>query len=104
MSLVAKGYVQHCGIDDFETFSPVARFETLRMLCSMETQMEWKVYQFYVKSAFLNRYLDEHVYIEQLEDFFIQGNENKVYKLKKDIIWVEARRESMACDVAFTPL
>ena len=45
--------------------------------------MEWKVYQFHVKSTFLNGYLDKDVYVDQPKVFVIQGNENKVQKLKK---------------------
>ena len=81
--LVAKEYVQHYDVDYFETFSPIARFEVVQMLLSIACQMEWKVYQFDVKSAFLNRYLDEDLYVDQPKGFVIQGNENKVYKLKK---------------------
>ena len=81
--LVAKEYAQHYGVDYFETFSPVARFEAVQMLLSIACQMEWKVYQFDVKSAFLKGYLDEDVYVDQPKGFVIQGNENKVYKLKK---------------------
>ena len=44
--LVAKEYAQHYGVDYFETFSPVARFEAIQMLLSIACQMEWKVYQF----------------------------------------------------------
>ena len=77
-SLIARGYPQHYGVDYFETFFPVARFETVQMLLSIARQTEWKVYQFYVKSDFLNGYLDKDVYLKQLEGFFIQGNENQV--------------------------
>ena len=36
-----------------------------------------------VKSAFLNGYLEEEVYVEQLEGFEVEGRENNVYKLKR---------------------
>ena len=55
------------------------------MFLSIASQMEWKVYQFDVKTAFLNGYLDENVFVEQPLGFFIQGNEKKVYKLKKEL-------------------
>lgn len=81
--LVAKGYSQQQGIDFEETFSPVARFETVRLLLALAAQLKWKVYQLDVKSAFLNGDLDEEVYVAQPEGFEIQGREEKVYKLNK---------------------
>ncbi|GKV36358.1 hypothetical protein SLEP1_g44499 [Rubroshorea leprosula] len=81
--LVAKGYVQKHGIDFLETFSPVARFETVRLVIALAAQMKWKIFQFDVKSAFLNGWLEEDVYVEQPEGFIVQGKEGKVYKFKK---------------------
>ncbi|GKV51061.1 hypothetical protein SLEP1_g57737 [Rubroshorea leprosula] len=81
--LVAKGYVQEHGIDFLETFSPVTRFETVRLVIALAAQMKWKIFQFDVKSAFLNGWLEEDVYVEQPEGFIVQGKEEKVYKLKK---------------------
>ena len=74
------------------------------MLLPIAAQMEWKVYQFYIKSDFLNDYVNENVYIEQPEGVVIQGNENKIYKLKKGIIWVEASTESMVWEIIFISL
>ncbi|KAK9111245.1 hypothetical protein Scep_018764 [Stephania cephalantha] len=80
--LVAKGYAQQYGIDFEETFSPVARFETVRLILALAAQLQWMVYQFDVKSAFLNGELHEEVYVAQPEGFE-KGNETKVYKLRK---------------------
>lgn len=52
--LVAKGYAQQHGIDFKETFSPIACFETVRIVLSLAAQLCWPIYQFDVKSAFLN--------------------------------------------------
>ncbi|KAJ4751816.1 polyprotein [Rhynchospora pubera] len=81
--LVAKGYAQKFGIDYEETFSPVARFETIRLLLALAAQLKQHVYQFDVKSAFLNGDLMEEVYVEQPEGFMVEGKENWVYKLNK---------------------
>ena len=81
--LVAKGYVQQYGVDFEETFSPIARFETVRLVLALAAQMQWPIYQFDVKSAFLNGDLQEEVYVAQPEGFVKKGNETKVYKLKK---------------------
>ena len=81
--LVAKGYKQQYGVDYEEVFAPVARLDTVRMLISLAAHHNWKIYQLDVKSAFLNGILDEVVYVEQLKGFIVEGEEQKVYRLKK---------------------
>jgi hypothetical protein len=63
--LVAKGYKQRKGIDYGEVFAPVARLETIRLMISLAAQYRWKIYQLDVKSAFLNGFLEEEIYVEQ---------------------------------------
>ena len=55
--LVAKGFKQKYGIDYEETFAPVARQETIRLVLSLAAHKGWKVMHMDVKSAFLNGYL-----------------------------------------------
>ncbi|KAL8094563.1 hypothetical protein AgCh_036190 [Apium graveolens] len=81
--LVAKGYKQRYGIDYDEVFAPVARVDTIRLLTAIAAQNQWKIYQMDVKSAFLNGYLEEEVYIEQPPGYVQKGKEGKVYRLKK---------------------
>ncbi|XP_044473188.1 receptor-like protein 43 [Mangifera indica] len=57
--------------------------ETIRLLISLAAQMKWKIYQLDVKSAFLNGYLEEEVYVEQPMDFLVKGHEDKVLKLRR---------------------
>jgi len=81
--LVLKGYLQQEGIDYEETFSPVARFETVRTFKALAAQLSWPIFQFDVKSTFLNGDLEEEAYVLQPEGFVICGEEEKVYRLKK---------------------
>lgn len=81
----SKGTHNNIGLIIFETFSPVARFETVRIIMALEAQMRWNIYQFVVKYVFLNSALNEDVYVNQPQGFVIDGNEEKVYKLKKSL-------------------
>ena len=57
--------------------------ETICLLIAIAAQMKWRVYQLDVKSAFLNGYLEEEVYVEQPSGFVIKSHEDKVLSLKK---------------------
>ncbi|KAL0536512.1 hypothetical protein IC582_025461 [Cucumis melo] len=76
--LVAKGYAQQHGIDFKQTLSPIALFETVKIVLALEALQQWPVYQFDVKSAFLNGELQEEVYVEQPEGFVKKDSEEKV--------------------------
>ena len=80
---VCKGYAQVEGIYFEETFAPVARLEAIRMFLAFASHKKLKVYQMDVKSAFLNGYLEEEVYIEQLDGFQLSDKKDYVCKLKK---------------------
>jgi len=60
---VVQGYNQEEGIDYEETFTLVARIEAVRILVAFATHMEFKLYQMDVKSAFLNGYRKEEVFV-----------------------------------------
>ncbi|CAJ2652046.1 unnamed protein product [Trifolium pratense] len=81
--LVAQGYTQVEGLDFDETFAPVARLESIRLLLGIACIFKFKLYQMDVKSAFLNGYLHEEVYVEQPKGFVDPANPDHVYKLKK---------------------
>ncbi|WJX12965.1 hypothetical protein P8452_03412 [Trifolium repens] len=70
-------------IDFEETFAPVARLESIRLLLGVACILKFKLYQMDVKSAFLNGYLHEEVYVEQPKGFTDPVYPNHVYKLKK---------------------
>ena len=63
--LVVKGYKQKYGTDYNEVFAPVICLETIRLVVFLAAQRNWKLHQMDVKSAFLNGYLNEEVYIDQ---------------------------------------
>jgi hypothetical protein len=81
--LVAKGYSQVKGLDFEETFAPVARLESIRILLDYTTHHNFKLYQMDVKSVFLNGPIKEEVYVEQPPNFEDQEYLNHVYKLHK---------------------
>nr|GFA00175.1 hypothetical protein [Tanacetum cinerariifolium] len=60
-----KGYTQTPRIDYEETFSPVADIRAIRILIDITAFYDYEIWQMYVKTAFLNGYLNEGVYMEQ---------------------------------------
>ncbi|CAA0840132.1 cysteine-rich RLK (RECEPTOR-like protein kinase) 8, partial [Striga hermonthica] len=83
--LVAKGYTQKEGIDYEVTFSSVAMLKSIRILLAMAAHMDYEIWQIDVKTAFLNRNLDEDIFMQQLEGFIAKGQEQLVCKLKRSI-------------------
>ena len=83
--LVAKGFRQKEGIDYFDTYAPVARITSIRVLMALASIYDLYVHQMDVKTAFLNGDLNEEVYMEQPEGFVLPGNEKKVCKLVKSL-------------------
>ena len=83
--LVAQGFSQKPGIDYDETFSPVARFESVRTVIALAVQTDLKLHQIGVTTAFLNGDLKKEVYMKQPEGFVVKGQEHLVYKLKRSI-------------------
>ena len=70
-----------------ETYSPVAKMTTLRILLALENQRNLHVYQMDVKTAFLNGGLTEEIYMRQPSSF--EAGNGLVCKLKKSRLWIE---------------
>ncbi|GKC78395.1 retrovirus-related pol polyprotein from transposon TNT 1-94 [Tanacetum coccineum] len=81
--LVAQGYNQQEGIDYDETYAPVARLESIRILLVYACALDFKLFQIDVKSAFLNSFINEEVYVAQPPGFIDFDKPDHVYKLKK---------------------
>ena len=81
--LVAKGYSQKHEIDYNEVFALVSRLETIRLIIVTTILHRWKIYQIDVKSAFLNGFLEEEVYIKQRMGFEVNEHKDKGLKLNK---------------------
>ena len=83
--LVAQGFSQIPGLDFTETFAPVAKLTSIRILLAMAARNDWEIEQMDVKSAYLNGTLDEKVYMRQPPGFAEPGQEHKVCALKRPI-------------------
>ena len=83
--LVIKGFKQRKGLDYFDTYSPVTRITSIRLVLAIAAIRNLEVHQMDVKTAFLNGNLDEEIYMEQPEGFIATGQEKKVCKLVKSL-------------------
>ena len=64
LKLIVKGYSQTYVVDYLETFAPIAKMNTIRLLLSLVVNFEWSLQQFDVKNAFLHGDLEEEIYME----------------------------------------
>ncbi|GJY97242.1 putative RNA-directed DNA polymerase [Tanacetum coccineum] len=83
--LVAKGCTQTYGVDYEETFSPVADIRAIRILIAIAAFYDYEIWQMDVKTAFLNGFLEEEIYMEQPEGFIDPNHPRKVCKLQRSI-------------------
>ena len=65
-----KAYTQTEGLYYFDTYSPVIRINSIRMVLAISALRNLEIHQIDVKTGFLNGELDKEIYMEQLEDFY----------------------------------
>jgi len=83
--LVAKGYTQTYGIDFQETFSSVAKLNTVRVLLSLAANLDRPLHQFDVKNAFLHGDLEEEIYMDIPPGYTHPDQEKLVCKLERSL-------------------
>jgi hypothetical protein len=83
--LVAKGFQQQCRVDYMDTFSPVIKPSTIRIVLAMVVHFNWPIRQLDVSNAFLHGSLLEEVYMEQPQGFIRKDHPNYVCRLHKSI-------------------
>lgn len=82
---MAKGYTQTFGVDYSETFSPVAKMDTVRVLLSIAANRDWPLYQFDVTNAFLHGELKKEIYMEAPPGFSAEFKTGEGCRLKKTL-------------------
>ena len=81
--VVVKGYARQYGVDYQETFAPVARYDTIKLILAFTSHSSWRIHQLDVKSALLNSLLAKDIYVEQIDGFSTPGKKDQVYLLTK---------------------
>jgi hypothetical protein len=86
--LVSKGFSKVEGIDYNQTFSPIEKNNSIRLVLSLVASHKWEVHQMDVKSTFLHGYLQEEIYMEQSPGY-VQNDSTLVFLLKKSLYGIK---------------
>ena len=81
--LVAQGFLQAEGVDYNKLFSPVVRFESVRLMLTLAALHNWYMMGVDIRTAYLYGKLDEEIYMCQPKGFIARGQESKVIPLKR---------------------
>ena len=93
--LVAQGYSQVEGVDFDESFASIACMESIRVLLALACQLKFKLYQMDLKTAFLNGFPKEDVYVAQPKGFIDPNFPDHVLYLKKALLYGLASTQSL---------
>lgn len=85
LRLVAKGFTQKYGVDYNDTFAPVAKLNTVRVLLSIASNLDWPLQQLDIKNAFLNGNMVEEIFMKIPPGFENRYGIKNVCRLKKTI-------------------
>lgn len=83
--LVANGFHQQEGVDFSETFSPVVKHSTIRLVLALAVSNKWHVRQLDVHNAFLHGFLTDEVYMQQPTGFVDPNYPHHVCKLRRSL-------------------
>ena len=92
--LVAWGFSQQYGLDCDQTFSPVAKLTTVRVLLALAASKDWKLWQMDIKNVFLYGELDWEIYMKQPKAFEDKTHHDYVCKLRKALYGLEQERQA----------
>jgi hypothetical protein len=81
--LVARGFQQRAGVDYTETFAPVVKWETIRLIVGLSAHRGWPIQHLDVQTAFLHGILTEPLYLMQPQGFISPGQHHLVYRLQR---------------------
>ena len=99
--LVVRGYTHNYGMDYFETFTPVARLNSIRIMFFIVVNLSWPLFQLNVKNTFLYGDLKEEIYMEQPPGYVAHGK-NKIYRLRKAIYKLKQSSKALFEKISIT--
>ncbi|KMQ86522.1 retrovirus-related pol polyprotein from transposon tnt 1-94 [Lasius niger] len=83
--LCARGFQQKFGVDYTETFAPVVRYDSLRVILALVTHQDLEMMQFDIKTVFLYDDLEKTIYMKIPEGLKVKDSDNALCKLNKSL-------------------